>query len=299
MSSAEIDGFKTAIEPMWTSLGALASAGFEMVDGTQPQAESRAMAEFAQEARLGDSNWSEPIQHVQMIVGFNSIALLDHCRSYGLHFATEPIPLYSHFVVARAALDAGATAWWLLDSEIDAEQRAVRGQVLRLANAREAKRGPSDLEAMRTTAATVRQAVQAGAADRGLRVIVNKPRTPITIGKQEKPTPRQSIEAMLGYKGFPEISHVLWWLLSGYTHGGFYALAQSIGVRPTGEEMGLPMAGLVTDSRTSNLIGALVGKATTRVVQARNEYYGLESPAWDSAVSEFNSFAASLLGNAK
>lgn len=72
--------------------------------------------------------------------GFNTasvsiVSALDHLRTWYQVVAgisTFPLPIFTHYTLARAAYEPGLLALWLLDPDIDSRQRIGRGYAAQL-----------------------------------------------------------------------------------------------------------------------------------------------------------------------
>jgi hypothetical protein len=277
--------FVEAVAPLVEVISKLTSAAAALFDRSQPAADSRAMSDLASESKLADDQWPEPVLLVHSQISFATFALLDHLRSFGRLFADEPVPVYSHFVIARAALDVGGIAWWLLDSSIDVEARVVRGQVVRLVAARELRRAPRSLVAAHQRGEAREAEIREGARRRGWTVSGRNARGPVRLRDQEHPKPRSAIRAVLGHEDHPTLTvgDTLWWLLSGHTHGGMHALMQSMTIEPTNSPLEPPMAAIGTQASTTHVLGGNLCQMFVRVIDARAAYIGRTSDEWIAA----------------
>lgn len=113
----------------------------------EPAAGSEAARELANtETRQGGDPWGPEIPRTSYAVAnllmtgvFDNLASL-----YTL--LGDPMPTIGPTVVARSALDMGATAWWLMQPGIGARHRACRELALSLTSARRAKQVAEELD---------------------------------------------------------------------------------------------------------------------------------------------------------
>ena len=92
--------------------------------GSQAATEIRAAEELADE-------WSQnPLKQVLDIAALQLAAAEDYLTALSLLLSQDVA--FSPFVMSRAALEAAARAWHLLDPEIDARERVARGMTERL-----------------------------------------------------------------------------------------------------------------------------------------------------------------------
>lgn len=131
-----------AVAPSMQSLLGLADAARSLGDSGLPLANSRAMAELAAEATLENAQLREPIHSAHSLLGVAAFAAGDHLRNYARLFASQPVPVYSHLVLARACLDACSFVFWLGEPQISAKCRAQRYLVSRVHNAKQKRRSP-------------------------------------------------------------------------------------------------------------------------------------------------------------
>ena len=132
------------VAPTVGALTQLADSAQKMAGVGLPAANSTAMAEIAAEKLLVSTHLREPIHAAHSQSGLLAFAATDHLRNYARLFASQPVPVYSHLVLARACFDACRVAFWLSEPGIGAVRRAQRYLVLRLENAKQQKRSPID-----------------------------------------------------------------------------------------------------------------------------------------------------------
>lgn len=296
-SSDAVDNLAAHLKPMVDVLLALAEAAREIGPPSGlPAADSQAMAERAVEDEYGNEHWPEPVRASHAIAGVLVLAAGDHLRSYARLFAAEPVPVYTHFVVARAALDAAGTAYWMSDTSIGADIRIMRYEVSRLTNAAECSRSP--LPSAKKTGNTIVANVRAGAALHGW--TVNR-RTP-QCGNQKQPRPKQLIRQVLNDDALfgrdaPGIASVLWWYLSGVTHSASYALMQSVQVTEDAPHAapGETMAAIYTSSQSVITMGLTAARGYVASVQEHADLMGWSSQRWDDARQALADLSAALL----
>lgn len=260
-----------------------------------PGVSSRAMAERAEESTFTNPHWEEPVRASHAVGGVVAFAATDHLRSFGGLFSSEPVPVYSHLVLARAALDAAGLAYWLADTGIDTKTRIMRYSVTRLMNAGQFDRSP--LPDGKDHARRVRDSVDAGAVANGWTISRRTGR----VGTEEPPRTRRLIRTVLhddSVFGPTEsgVADVLWWYLSGATHSASYALMQSVKIHEEATKTfgGEPMAAIYTSSEGVMLIGLTIARAYTNAYGEWARLMGWQSDRWDAAQQELASLSRSV-----
>jgi hypothetical protein len=130
-SEEQHQAFLAAIEPMRAALADVI-AGTQELQHHQPAADSLAMAELADEADLIEALGGSPGHNARMIGGFQLMAAERHVEALGLLITARESILYSGEVLGRAAIEACARSFWLLDAALSARERAARGMTERL-----------------------------------------------------------------------------------------------------------------------------------------------------------------------
>lgn len=123
--------FEAHVGPVRDALVELLSASDKLQDqwGSLPNANSQAMAEVAAEEKfVGTEPWGdEPVRQAHNLASLLLLGADDCVNSTCRLLASEPTPIYSHIVLARATLEHAGRAWWLLDPEIGIQRRIARG----------------------------------------------------------------------------------------------------------------------------------------------------------------------------
>lgn len=249
-----------------------------------PAAESLATAEISMESRFTNARWHEPVAEAHSSSGILAFAGIDHLRSYAHLFASSPIPVYSHLVLARASLEAFGWARWLADRRIDVETRIKRGGLYQLADGLQRKRFPAP--EMKVKGQEIILRIREG-APAGWTVVCNDRN--LEVGGEAAPAVKDLIGAVLTQGAGPtpaQLGASLWGLLSGIAHAVRYALAFSMEAAPRTSELEPLLAGLSTNSSTVHLVGV----ATTRgAISGCDERLGLlgwdQDEIWRSAVA--------------
>ncbi len=114
------DEFRAAITPLTDALERWASAWAEQptASGLVPAADSRAMGEYAVEARHSVSAWLEPARNAFSYADMLSYVLAEHLAAYAAVVLSKVGPAYSHLPTVSALLEAVPIAHWLYDPAI-------------------------------------------------------------------------------------------------------------------------------------------------------------------------------------
>jgi len=277
------------LEPMRQVLTELVDAALDLAPSSGiPAADSKAMAELYEEAKLENGHWTQPVRAAHSAAGVLRFAAGDHIRSYVRLFGGLPVPVYSHLVTARCCLDACGVALWLGAADTSAMIRVKRYQVMRMMNADQLKRAP--VPAWKEHGKANIDNVIAGAREHGWGVS----RSNLSVAGIEPPKPRQLIQTVLddipsSFDDNIGLGDVLWWYLSGATHSTSYALMQSIDAsggqtNPIGE----PMAAIFTSGRSVELFGLTVARAFEKVTAEHAALFGWTSERWTTARHSLN-----------
>lgn len=277
-----------------------ASRGIGARHGHLPSGTSRAMGDLEYERKADLGTWTEPLREAHALAGIFLFAGMDHVEAYAHLFAAPPVPVYSHLVVARAALEALGWCRWLADPRVSPETRARRGRVIRLADA-EQLRGLPDADS-KAKGKQIVQAIREGAPAR-YTVICNEKQ--ISVGGERFPGTKTAVAAVLPSGAIPErLGPTLWSLLSGVAHAFRYALVMSMeAASPKSPArsalVGPVLGGFTTTSRTTHLIGCAVARAAIAGCGARFELFGWDDdPEWRDAVVAADTHIASVLRSA-
>lgn len=113
----------------------------------EPAAKSEATAELANgETRKNGDPWSEdPARTTYALAGLLMTGVIDNLGSIW-RLLGDPMPVLGPTVIARSALEMGATAWWLMEPGIGVRPRVCRELVRSLASARRAAQVAVELD---------------------------------------------------------------------------------------------------------------------------------------------------------
>lgn len=113
----------------------------------EPAAKSEAATELAtSETRQNGDPWGEdPARTTYALANFLMTGVLDNLSSIW-RLVGDPMPVLSPTVMARSALEMGATAWWLMEPGIGVRPRVCRELVRSLTSARRAAQVAVELD---------------------------------------------------------------------------------------------------------------------------------------------------------
>jgi hypothetical protein len=292
------DEFADVMRPGTMALHGLADTFISMNErhGYIASSSSRAMAEIAEEARFSSRAWPEPAHNAHTMTGMLNRAGVDHAASFAHLFSSGPIPVYAHLVVARAALEAFAWAYWLGDPSIDVEHRIKRSKVWQLADAQQLRRlGVPD---QKLRGDRIKARVRGG-APKGWSIICND--KTISVGGETQPTTKKAISVVLGID--PKAALIsrggpLWDYLSGVVHASQYALIASMefGAEADESELGPLLAATVTGSDSAHFIAASICRAAINACDAQVTLLGWDhDPAWQTAVKDADDYFTAVV----
>jgi hypothetical protein len=296
LHGVEVSELVSQLVPMCQAIIELTDAAMALAPPSGlPAAESKAMAERAEESPLRNEHWTEPVRAAHSMSGVLRFAATDHFRNYARLFVTEPVPVYSHLVLARAALDASGMTYWLSDCGISAPTRVMRHQTLRLMNAAELDK--SKVGDAKATAKRSRANVMAGAQANGWAAFRKNPR----CCTEEKPRSKSLIRAVLDDDRIfgPDeagIGDLLWWYLSGVTHSATYALMQSVEALEDAPRVvtGEPMAKIFTSSASVAIMGLTTARGYANAISENARLMGWESERWAAALAAVSDLSRHL-----
>jgi hypothetical protein len=272
------------LRPLCDVMIELADASLELGGSVGlPAAESLGMAELAEEHRFSNERWSEPVRASHTTASILCLAAGDHLRSFGRLFLSQPVPVYSHLVLARACLDACGVGYWLSETGIGLETRIQRFLVHRMADALDVKRSP--IPAVKAKGRAALDEVVQRSNLLGWGATKSKPR----VGDVTQVSPKRLIRTVLDDDrtfGADQLgsSEILWWYLSGATHSAVWALMQSID-SSTGETSasGDPLAAVLTNGESVRLIALTIARAFAAVTEEHAALMGWHSDRWAAA----------------
>lgn len=192
--------------------------------GYEPAPGSTLALEYGEEAALAGDWGPRPVNQGASYGAIALFAAREHIKALDRLVDFPPIT-YSLAPVTRAAVEACARAWWLLDPEIGARGRVERGMTERLHGLWATSRLPDEVPRTVDTAGRI-QSILVEAQSRGLHVVVCKGREAPAIGSR-RPGSRRVVEELLDVRGL-EWAGVAYHYLSAVSHAGADGLMQTM-----------------------------------------------------------------------
>ncbi len=262
-----------------------------------PAADSPAMAELADERRFTKSGWTEPVAACHTAIRVGLFAVNDHLRNYARLFKSEPVPVYSHLVLARAAIETAAAVNWLAEP-MTSDQRVMRYRLTRLSDANSMDLGHAPGPA-RDKGKALRLSIRKGADGLGWTYRKGGRGTRPQVGAEEQATTREQIDQLLAAAAMAsQMGDLLWWYLSGVAHGELHALRQSIKVET---DRANPLAAgangaFFTHAGMVAVMGQATLEAHTKTMTTAAQLFGWESAAWVSVLHDTHRMGQELIG---
>jgi hypothetical protein len=294
--------FEEAMTPLVDAVESYirATVAAREVTGGSPTATSPAMAELVDErSYAGDDTWgAQPLSIAYSYGRLQLIAAEDYLGA-ACRVVVDPAPsIYAHSVLVRAAIEASARCYWLLEPGIGTKRRIARAQTERIYSMKQeaaisSKAGKDRAESR--IAALLAEAVRLNVKKRP----AQKRRPPEL--EDERPGFTQAFIALFADDGLSDLGRALAGLQSAVAHSTAFGLLNSV------DRDGLttdPVSGATKGSVwvTSQgagiaLSGGLLGYA--RAVGRAAAYFGWRTERWDaehvnalSAVRLFANLAA-------
>lgn len=246
-----------------------------------PEAASVGMAELNAEPGFAGTWGNEPVRQAHNCGTMLLLAAEDLIESACRLVAQEPLPVFGHMVLARAALEACGRAQHLFEPGLGVRLRIARGMNERLYSLAEQERLPADAGDSERIAAGRRRILDE--AERRGFAKLEKRKAPTL----EEPRPRstETVRSALGAGADPELGHVLFGYFSAVSHGTAYGLMQSIDVVQREQPLQPDTIGqLKTDSTGVNTVSAALILAYVEAVERKRKHFGWQSDEWAGAV---------------
>lgn len=265
-----------------------------------PHDASPAMRDFAEQPRFATTNRQQPIDNVHTLLRLVTFAGFDHLRSFARLFQSDVTPVYTHHVVARAALQAFGYGAWLAEPGLDVGRRVKRGLLLDLVDALNRKR--YGMPEIRAGSSQIITDVRATAAHQGWIVIANEKTQ--SIDGDSVPSTASLIGTAIGPKFNPgiEVAHkMVWAYISGIAHSFSFALLQSVHADPSSSSVapGLVPGSVAIDTQSVQVAGIAVANAAITAGGRHLKYMGWPTTQWDQAVTSLKSWARPMLAKTR
>jgi hypothetical protein len=203
--------------------------------------------------------------------------VLTHVRALALLYVDNP-PAMAPVTVARSIMEAGATAWWIMEPGIESRSRVARITSERLRSAREAAKAISHLEGpiVPDDYSETEERVRNYAAALGLVAVEGDPR----IDGQVRPNSTDLISLLFETGSALDRSQarLVYPVYSGVAHGLLYGIMQFLRPTEIAGEMRLTWQTdpHITDAVASYTLAVLIA-ALDRVVAVM----GWDATHWD------------------
>jgi hypothetical protein len=281
--------FEVHIAPSRDALNRLIDVSRALADkrGRLPDANSQGMAERAEGMKYGgDPPWDrEPAAWTQELANVVIYGGEDQAKGLIRLLEHEITPVYAHIVLARAALEHAAKAFWLLDSRIGVKLRTARGVNERLHTLAETARLPLP-DDERERAKERRSEMWEQAHVHGF-VKVRPPggQGPWTLDERT-PSQTELVKKLFASGDDRSLGAVLYGYYSGVAHGSIFGLSQSLSrdlPEDTPGSLRETQAAIYTSSSAvvTVITGVILGLGNA--YKRRNEFFGWNSSAWNEA----------------
>lgn len=286
--------------PLVTALLALADA-YAAASGDKglPFDGSPAMHDFAKQPQFAKLAGDQPVDNAHSLLRVTTFAGFDHLRSFARLFQGEVTPVFSHLVLARAALQTFGPVAWLAEPGITTERRIKRVLLFELEDAANRKR--YGLEPITEMAHKISEHVRELAQQLNWAVIFNNQTK--SVGGEVLPSTAALIAVAIGPEGansddplLANTPRLVWSYLSGIAHGFSYALLQSI---TRGDEAattpGLVPGTLGTDSASVTTMATAIAAAAFNAGERHLAYMGWKTSEWIAAADKLRDWAAPIV----
>jgi hypothetical protein len=275
------------LAPLMGALSGLADATEVLAGSGMAMANSQAMAELSDEAKLVGDDWDEPVHAAHSNAGILRFASTDALRQFTRLFASQPVPVYAHLAVARAGLESAAHSYWAAASRIGPVARVQRFQAIRLRNGLEMKRSP--IPEFKEQGTRVNAQIREQCQQRGWQVIANETR--IEVGDQQLPGAGALVRELVAEgsdaPALQRLGATAWWFQSGGSHAVNYALIESIEAYEQAPSFGPQLASVFTSSRSVALQALILGLGYRSMIEEHRRLFGWSNDSWSAAVQLF------------
>lgn len=280
--TVDADAFRERLGKQLAGIRALALSVDAVLNALrEPAAESVAMGEIAAEQNYRSrSVWEAPVAGTHSFAVATLRASSDYVRGFAELFGADHPPLYAHLPLARAALEAAGTSFWLSELGIGPLDRIKRGLCELLYSANEV----ADLDLSENP----RQSVQLweGVAQ-SFNWSVNNGRSKPVIDGTRRPRISESIVQLAGAAPDSQAGNFLFSRLSAADHVTWFGLSWAMDVasashRPTST---LRTVAVGTSSAQVATIAFYVVRALRTAAANLVTFMGWVSSDWEQAAA--------------
>lgn len=265
--------FAAAMAPLSIAIAAYceAVARQPQENGHLPATASKAMAEYAEQAKWSTPAWQTPARNAYAQGGFLLQFVADHVSAIGATIAHSSIgPAYAHLSLMRAIIESAPVAYWLLDPTIALETRLKRS-CYRIDSADQLGRN-THLPKAKIDSKNGRQKASAFAGTHKWSRYSN----PLSIGGEKIPHPSKEFTKLLYGTADPELDKTLWNYLSATMHGAWYAIVQNLHLTETADPLDTDgaLGAVLIEAKQLTMYSVVAWRACAKVVDARENLMG-------------------------
>jgi hypothetical protein len=269
----------------------VAAAADPLVRAATPLIPSPGMSELSQEEHYRAKPESTPITNAYAYASLLGYGAVDALRAVATLLRAPVLPVWAPLVNARAGVEAAAQMYWLVEPGITAESRVQRGMVMRLHNARQQQRAPSEVRTAHEGAKAAVEDIASQAKATGW-TISGKNQAYARVGAETLPKSRKAIDSVLRCRqpNRDTEADISWWFYSGVMHANPFAFMQFIapdeGMR-TGIA-GLQLVPIYVNGRHFVTAAGTAGRATINAAIAYATLLGTDRIGIDKADRRFS-----------
>jgi hypothetical protein len=207
----------------------VAAAADPLVRAATPLIPSPGMSELSQEEHYRAKPESTPITNAYAYASLLGYGAVDALRAVATLLRAPVLPVWAPLVNARAGVEAAAQMYWLVEPGITAESRVQRGMVMRLHNARQQQRAPSEVRTAHEGAKAAVEDIASQSKALGW-TISGKNQAYARVGAETLPKSRKAIDSVLRCRqpNRDTEADISWWFYSGVMHANPFAFMQFI-----------------------------------------------------------------------
>lgn len=276
------DAFRERLAEQVAGIRALASAVDAVLNALrEPDVESVAMGEIAAEQNYRSrSDWEAPITDTHSFAIATLRASSDYVRGFAELFGGDHPPMYAHLPLARAALEAAGTSFWLSELRIGPLDRMKRGLCELLYSANEV----AALELSANSGESVQ--LWEGVA-RSFGWTVNNGRSKPIIDGTRRPRISESIVQLAGSPPDSQAGNVLFSRLSAADHVTWFGLTWAMDMTSVSHRPASTLQTVTVGTSSAQVAGIAFYLVRALRAAAANlfTFMGWVSSDWDQAAA--------------
>lgn len=248
----------------------------------EPSPSSEGAREVANQEAGPAGPWGDvPVRTAHTLTHALMDTVLTHIRALALLYV-EPLPAMVQTTVARSVMEAGATAWWILEPGIGPRCRVSRVTSERLRSAREAGKAITNLQGSVSPAdySETEQQVRAYATALGLTVAEGDPR----VDGQVRPNSTDLISSLFETETAlnRNQARLVYPVYSGVAHGLLYGIMQFLRPEGIGSEVRLTWQ---TDPHIPDAVASYTLAVLNAAMDRTLAVMGWDAANWDTVKS--------------